>query len=28
MPPNAPARSAAFPLCKRTTMIRNTHTIT
>ena len=22
MPPNAPARSAAFPLCKRTTMIR------
>ena len=22
MPPNAPARSAAFPLCSRTTMIR------
>ena len=28
IPPNAPARSAAFPLCSRTTMIRNRHTIT
>jgi hypothetical protein len=27
MPPKAPARSAAFPLCSRTTMIRNTQTI-
>lgn len=27
-PPNAPARSAAFPLCSNTTMIRNRHTIT
>jgi hypothetical protein len=28
IPPNAPARSAAFPLCSNTTMIRKTHTIT
>jgi hypothetical protein len=28
MPPNAPARSAAFPLCSSTTMIRKIHTIT
>jgi len=28
IPPNAPARSAALPLCSRTTMIRNRHTIT
>lgn len=28
MPPKAPARSAAFPLCSRTTMIRKRHTIT
>jgi hypothetical protein len=28
MPPNAPARSAALPLCNRITMIRNKHTIT
>jgi len=28
MPPNAPARSAAFPLCSNTTMIRKTQTIT
>jgi hypothetical protein len=28
MPPKAPARSAAFPLCSRTTMIKNKHTIT
>ena len=28
IPPNAPARSAAFPLCRSTTMIRNRHTIT
>ena len=28
MPPNAPARSAAFPLCKSTTIMRNTHTST
>jgi len=28
IPPNAPARSAAFPLCSKTTMIRNRHTIT
>jgi hypothetical protein len=28
IPPKAPARSAAFPLCSRTTMIRNRHTIT
>jgi hypothetical protein len=27
MPPNAPARSAALPLCSRTTITRNTHTI-
>ena len=27
-PPNAPARSAAFPLCKSTTTIRNRHTNT
>ena len=26
IPPNAPARSAAFPLCSRTTIIRNTQT--
>jgi len=28
IPPNAPARSAALPLCSNTTMIRNRHTIT
>ena len=28
MPPNAPARSAALPLCSSTTTIRNKHTIT
>ena len=28
MPPNAPARSAAFPLCSRTTMIRKMQTAT
>ena len=28
IPPNAPARSAALPLCKRITMIRKKHTIT
>jgi len=28
IPPNAPARSAALPLCSSTTMIRNKHTIT
>ena len=28
IPPNAPARSAALPLCNKTTMIRNRHTIT
>ena len=28
IPPNAPARSAAFPLCSRITMIRNKHTTT
>ena len=28
MPPNAPARSAAFPLCSSTTMIRKMHTTT
>jgi hypothetical protein len=28
MPPKAPARSAAFPLCNRTTMIRNRQTRT
>jgi hypothetical protein len=28
IPPNAPARSAALPLCSKTTMIRNRHTIT
>ena len=28
MPPKAPARSAAFPLWSRTTMIKNKHTIT
>jgi hypothetical protein len=28
IPPNAPARSAAFPLCNRITMIRKKHTIT
>jgi hypothetical protein len=28
MPPNAPARSAAFPLCSSTTMIRKMQTIT
>ena len=28
MPPNAPARSAAFPLCNSTTTIRKIHTIT
>ncbi len=27
-PPNAPARSAAFPLCSSTTIIRKMHTIT
>ena len=26
MPPNAPARSAAFPLCSNTTIIRKMHT--
>ena len=28
IPPKAPARSAAFPLCKRITMIKKKHTIT
>jgi len=28
IPPKAPARSAALPLCKRITTIRNKHTIT
>src|SRR5207244_150930 len=28
MPPNAPAKSAALPLCSRTTIIRNTQTKT
>jgi len=28
MPPNAPAKSAAFPLCSKTTMIRKMQTIT
>ncbi len=28
MPPNAPARSAAFPLCNSTTMIRKMQTTT
>ena len=28
IPPNAPARSAALPLCKRITMIRKKHTTT
>ena len=28
IPPNAPARSAALPLCSSTTMIRNKHTKT
>ena len=28
MPPNAPARSAAFPLCSSTTTIKKMHTIT
>jgi len=28
MPPNAPAKSAAFPLCSNTTMIRKMQTIT
>jgi len=28
MPPNAPARSAALPLCSSTTMIRNKQTTT
>jgi len=28
MPPKAPARSAAFPLCNKTTMIRKTQTTT
>ena len=28
IPPNAPARSAAFPLCNSTTMIRNRQTNT
>ena len=28
IPPNAPARSAALPLCSKTTIIRNRHTIT
>ncbi len=28
MPPKAPARSAALPLCSRITMIRNKHTTT
>jgi hypothetical protein len=27
MPPNAPAKSAAFPLCSNTTMIRKMQTI-
>jgi hypothetical protein len=27
-PPNAPARSAAFPLCSNTTIIRKMHTAT
>jgi hypothetical protein len=26
IPPNAPAKSAALPLCSKTTMIRNRHT--
>ena len=28
MPPKAPARSAALPLCSKTTTIRNRHTTT
>jgi len=28
IPPNAPAKSAALPLCNSTTMIRNKHTMT
>ena len=28
IPPNAPARSAAFPLCSRTTIIKKTQTTT
>jgi len=28
IPPNAPAKSAALPLCSNTTIIRNTHTTT
>jgi len=28
IPPNAPARSAAFPLCNKTTTMRNRHTTT
>jgi hypothetical protein len=28
IPPNAPAKSAALPLCKRITMIRKKHTTT
>jgi len=28
IPPNAPARSAAFPLCRRTTITKKTQTIT
>jgi hypothetical protein len=28
IPPNAPAKSAAFPLCSSTTMIRKRHTTT
>jgi hypothetical protein len=28
IPPNAPAKSAALPLCSKTTTIRNRHTIT
>ena len=28
IPPNAPAKSAAFPLCSKTTIIRKTHTTT
>jgi hypothetical protein len=28
IPPNAPARSAALPLCSKTTTIKNRHTIT
>jgi hypothetical protein len=28
MPPNAPAKSAAFPLCNKTTMIRKIQTTT